>query len=666
MNPGRNDRCPCGSGRRFKLCCGRLDLTHSTRPAEAALSPLVGLMNAGRYQELRHRAQELLQAHPGFGPLWQLLAVAQGHLAQDSMAALRHAAQLMPGDAVAQLNLGNALGRCGRLQEAAEQYRCALRIEPEFAEAHSNLSEVLLELGELDWALVSGERAVAISPLWAEAHEKLAQIRLRLGQYESAVSDSQRALALKPALSDAHNTLGSALLKLGRHQDAIGSFLNAIEQRPDFAAAHLNLASVRRSYGHVEQAEIGYRRALEIDPQLIAAHTELATALRFQRRTQESEASCRRALELDPKCAAALVVLAELRADEGRFTEAEELYRSAIALDSACIEAWAGVPRVRKMNVTDGDWLAAVQCLVNRALPARAESYLRFALGKYFDDTQDFTAAFEQFNQANELAKGCGPRHSRPQLTQSVDRIIATYHGAWLREHGRAGSQSPRPILVVGMLRSGTTLVEQILASHPAIFGAGELSFWSRTGAAPDQATLGRLSREYLALLHGLSPDALRVVDKMPTNFFSLGLIHGALPQARIIHVRRHPIDTCLSIYFQYFEAANTYANDLQDLAHYTREYQRLMRHWADILPAYSLLEVSYEQLVAEPETWIRRLLDFVGVEWDARCLDFHQTPRTVLTASRWQVRQKINSSSVGRWRHYAPHIGPLRALVDD
>ena len=666
MNPGRNDRCPCGSGMRFKLCCGRLDLTHSTQPTQAHLSLLVGLMNAGRYQELLDRAQGLLHVHPGFGPLWQLLAVAQSQLGQDSLAALRHAAQLMPGDVVAQLNLGNALGRCGRLQEAAEQYRCALRIKPQFAEAHSNLSEVLLELGELDCALVSGERAVAINPLWAEAHEKLAQIRLRLGQYESAVSDCQRALALKPALTDAHNTLGSALLNLGRHQDAIGSFLRAIHQRPDFAAAHLNLASVHRSYGNVEQAEIGYRRALEIDPQLITARTELATALRFQRRTQESEACCWRALELDPKCAPALVVLAELRADEGRFVEAEELYRRAIALDSACIEAWVGVPRVRKMNVTDADWLAAVQRLVNRALPARAESYLRFALGKYFDDTQDFTAAFEQFSLANELARGCGPPHSRPQLTHSVDRIIATYQRAWLREHGRAGNQSPRPILVVGMLRSGTTLVEQILASHPAIFGAGELSFWGRTGAAADEATLGRLGGEYLSLLHGLSPDALRVVDKMPTNFFLLGLIHTALPQARIIHVRRHPIDTCLSIYFQYFEAANTYANDLEDLAHYTREYRRLMRHWADVLPAHALLEVSYEQLVAEQESQIRRMLDFVDVEWDSRCLDFHQTPRTVVTASRWQVRQKINSSSVGRWRHYEPHIGPLRALVSD
>jgi hypothetical protein len=236
-----------------------------------------------------------------------------------------------------------------------------------------------------------------------------------------------------------------------------------------------------------------------------------------------------------------------------------------------------------------------------------------------------------------------------------------------------------RPVFIVGMLRSGTSLAEQILASHPAVFGAGELTFWGAASAANiagaaavnasaidiSDAALVRLGEDYLRLLHGLSADALRVVDKLPTNFLFLGLIHAALPHARIIHMRRNPIDTCLSIYFQHFEAANTYVNDLEDLAHYYREYRRLMRHWRTVLPAGVMLEVPYEGLVLDLPVWSRRLLDFIELPWDPRCLDFHQTARTVVTASRWQVRQKISTSSVERWRHYEKYIGPLKSLLE-
>ncbi len=221
------------------------------------------------------------------------------------------------------------------------------------------------------------------------------------------------------------------------------------------------------------------------------------------------------------------------------------------------------------------------------------------------------------------------------------------------------------------MLRSGTTLAEQILASHPAVFGAGELTFWGAQSAAaapqipPSDATLSALSDDYLQLLRDSSPDALRVVNKFPTNFLFLGLIHAAFPQARILHMRRNPIDTCLSIYFQHFEAANSHANDLEDLAHYYREYRRLMAHWRDVLPGGAMLEVPYEGLVGDLEAWSRRMLDFIELPWDSRCLDFHRTPRTVVTASKWQVRQEIATTSVERWRHYEAFVAMLKPLLE-
>ena len=550
----RNEPCPCGSGKRYKACCGRL----------AA------------------------------------------------------AAQLLPADAVAHFNLGNASARLRRLAEARASYGQALAIHPDFAEAHQNLGKVLLESG----------------------------------QFEAAAASCRRALELKPDLPEAHEALGIASMKQ---------------------------ANALRSIGHLDAAVAAYRRVLQLQPNRVAAHTELGSALRLQQRTAECEASCLNALALDPNSVEALAVLAELRADTGRFADAEELYRRAVSIDPESVEAWAGLARLRRMTDADGEWLAAAQRLAGRGLPPQRELRLRYAIGKYFDDVRDFENAFLNYRRANELAKQCGPGHDRRQLTRAIDLIIRSHDRSWISRERNAASASARPVFIVGMLRSGTTLAEQILASHPAVFGAGELTFWGDESAASianaaavdageiavSGATLAGLGDQYLALLQRLSPDAPRVINKFPTNFLFLGLIHAALPRARIIHMRRNPIDTCLSIYFQHFEAANTYANDLEDLAHYHREYQRLMRHWRAVLPADVMLDVPYEGMVMDLPAWSRRMLDFIALPWDERTLDFHRTARTVGTASRWQVRQKLNTSSVERWRNYERFIGPLKSLVE-
>jgi hypothetical protein len=239
-------------------------------------------------------------------------------------------------------------------------------------------------------------------------------------------------------------------------------------------------------------------------------------------------------------------------------------------------------------------------------------------------------------------------------------------------EAARDANDSELPVFIVGMPRSGTTLAEQILASHPAVFGAGEPTFWMEAAAAyarevngggSARALLPTLAAGYLRLLRGLSADALRVVDKLPANFMNLGLMCAALPNARIIHMHRHPIDTCLSVYFQNFPRGHTYANDLEDLAHHYREYRRVMAHWRRVLPAGAILDVPYEGLVEDPEAWSRTMLNFIGLPWNPRCLDFEQTRRIVLTLSKWQVRQKISKASAGRWRRYEKFLGPLRDL---
>jgi len=637
------------------------------------------LLDGARYAELESAARELLEMQPQSAVLWQLLGVARARQDKDSLHALGMAVQCAPEDAAAHLNLGNALARLGRLDEAFGSYRRALEVDPAFAEAHNNLGELLLERGRAGEALLSCQQALRLRPDLAQAHQNLGTVLVRLARFEEAANSCRRAIAINPGFAAAHNSLGGALLGLGRPQEAIASLTRALDIDADFAEAHANLARAQRGLGRLDDAESEFRRALLLRPDLLLARTELATTLRLQRRTDEAERICSQALEIDPDSPAALVVLAELRADAGRFAEAEELFCRAISIDPATPEAWAGLVRVRPMAPADEPWLAAMQRLVDEGMPPQRELSLRYAIGKFCDDVGDFERAFSNYRRANQLASKCGPAHDRGSLSQAIDLIIRSHDGPWVNRLRTAVPHSARPVFIVGMLRSGTTLAEQILASHPQVFGAGELTVWSEVAAAAlskasagniaalrmSDAALGDLGDRYLQVLRELSPDAPRVVDKLPTNFLFLGLIHAALPGARIIHLQRHPIDTCVSIYFQHLEAANTYANDLGDLAHYYQEYRRLMRHWRAVIPAGSILEVPYEGLVADLPTWARRMVEFSGLSWDPHCLEFERTPRSIVTASKWQARQKLFGSSVGRWRHYERFVAPLAPLLE-
>ncbi|HSY27540.1 MAG TPA: sulfotransferase, partial [Burkholderiaceae bacterium] len=348
--------------------------------------------------------------------------------------------------------------------------------------------------------------------------------------------------------------------------------------------------------------------------------------------------------------------------------------RRAIEIEPESPKAWSGIAGVRKMTPADATWLANVRRIAEKNIPPRKEVYLRYALGKYFDDVKDFEQAFFNYRRANELTKSYSGRYEKRRQTLAVDLLTNVDDHAWVRRERIDANTSDRPVFIVGMPRSGTSLTEHILASHPAIFGAGELAFWN-TAAARLESTaregemreraIGNLADEYLSQLQSFSPDALRVVDKMPGNFLYLGLIHAAFPNARIIHMRRNPIDTCLSIYFQHFNTTHAYANDLEDLAHYYTEYFRVMEHWRATLPTHSILHVPYEGLVDDQETWSRKMLEFIDLPWDARCIDFHQSERKVSTVSNWQIRQKMTTSSVERWRNYEKFVKPLLELLE-
>jgi tetratricopeptide (TPR) repeat protein len=645
---------------------------------------------------------DFAEAHNELGRL--LLELGRIDEASESC---RRALALRPDFAAALGNLANAERARGALAAAIEGYRRLTELEPGLAEAHHHLGSALAEAGEGEAAIASLERALELRPHYPGAVAQLARLLDAAGRGSEAVAHYERLLERDRPPGSLHE-YGNLLAGLGRYEAAARAFREALAQAPDDARLHSNVSHVLHCLGDLRSSMAHARRAITLDPRLPEAHLHLGNtlfvmnemhaaaaayraglevapdhpglhvALAMAERAlgllDEAEAGARRALALRPRAADALALLGGLAMDRGRFEEGTQLLRQALAIDPQLPEALTGLSAVRRMTREDSPWREAAERALARSLPVAHAVNLHHALGKYCDDVGDYDAAFQHHHEANTLAHRSRPPYDRAATTERVTRTLVAFDANALETLRRHGLDSERPVFIVGMPRSGTTLAEQILASHPEVHGAGEQLYWSfaadvEAAAPPGEraATIVGLGREYLATLATLSAAASRVIDKLPSNFRNLGLIHAALPRARIIHLERDPLDTCLSIYFQGFTAGHPYATDFEDLAHYYREYRRLMAHWRATLPPETLLEMRYESLVDDPEGWSRRMLAHIGLPWDPRCLEFHRTERPVLTASRWQVRQPLGKGSVGRWRRYERYLGPLReALGDD
>jgi tetratricopeptide (TPR) repeat protein len=508
----------------------------------------------------------------------------------------------------------------------------------------------------------------ASQALHARANEALAR-----RAYADALDCYQELVTLDPRDVVARNGLGITLAELARYKEAEFELRRAIGIRPSNPDVHFNLGNVLLAVGRYHEAEDPLRRALKLKPSYVDARVTLAMVLMLLGRMREARDSYEKALRLAPRNTQAQVGVGQVEALQGRFPEAEAAYRRALEAEPDASDALAALAWTRKMTLADAAWLERAEKIAAKLTPVD-EATLRFAMGKYCDDVGDYAQAFRHYQRANELHRLRAEPYDREMRARFVDDLIRVHTPEALAQARAGAADSARPVFVVGMPRSGTSLVEQILASHPAARGAGELNFWT-IAMRKHESTVRReilpellrqkLAQDYLRTLAGHSPDAARVIDKMPVNSDYLGVIHSILPNARVIYLRRDPIDTCLSCYFQQFPPTLNFSMDLADLAHYYREHQRLVAHWRRVLPAETFLEVPYAELTADQEAWTRRILEFVGLPWDERCLDFHKTDRVVTTASTWQVRQRIYRSSIERWRHYEKFIGPLRTLKD-
>ena len=533
------------------------------------------------------------------------------------------------------------LHQAGRLDEAEAIYHAILEAEPENPDALHLSGVVAHQRGQAADAVERIGRALELRPDDAAMHNNLAEALRVQGRIQEAVEHYQQAIKLDDGFADPHNNLGILLRAAGELDAAAASYEAALARRPEFPEAENNLAVVLRDLGRPEDAIARARHAVELRPGYAEAHDNLANALK----------------------------------DMGRLTEAAGHYRRAIEIRPGYGQPYSNLAHCRKFGPDDDAEIARLDSLVaGGALSSEAEGEVRFALGKMHDDRGEFDAAFAEFESANRLH---APGFDRAAYTGFVDGLIDTFSAGFFAAREGWGAASELPVFIIGLPRSGTSLVEQILASHPEVHGAGELTDIGRLAQSlrvrvqsgnrfPEsvldiqQSQVAPLAQIYLDRLHGLAPDAARVTDKMPSNFLYLGFIALLYTKARVIHCRRDPRDVGLSCYFQNFSHRPAFAYDLGDIGFYTRENERLMAHWQAVA-SMLILDIDYEALIAEQESESRRLVEFCGLAWDDACLAFHESERPVRTASSWQVRQPIYKSSAGRWRNYEPHLAPAR-----
>ena len=486
-----------------------------------------------------------------------------------------------------------------------------------------------------------------------------------------AIRMLRRAIALRPDFGAAHHVLGIAFESLGDAIEAVRALQRAVALTPN-ADALFRLATLLLGLSDRVGAIAAFRRAAAAEPDTSLGQLALANALLADDRHDEAETVLRRSLARDPNHFDTSKTLGDLLFSRGRFDEAEAEYQRVIAGSARSVTAWHGLVTTRKLTRADRPLVTRMrQILREPSIPDHHRMILHFALGKALDDLRDYPGAMRQFDAANRL-RGRNHRLDRAALVALIDRTIDRCTKQFLGTHTILGDPDARPVLIVGLPRSGTTLTEQIISRHQDVAAGGELLFWrEQAGAWEATRATGigltfarRVTARYREILRNISPDARRVTDKAPGNFLWLGLVHVMFPNARIIHCRRNPIDTCLSLYSTFFTAHMDFVADRGDLVFSYAQYQRLMDHWKAVLPGDRFFESQYEDLVAAPEPHSRALLEFCGLDWDAACLTPERNQRIVRTASVWQARQKVYRTSVERWRRYEPYLGELRDLL--
>lgn len=564
--------------------------------------------------------------------------------------------------------------RQSRLLEAGQALAPLLQLAPRDPAVHRARAVLAQSAGRNDEALQAMRTAVGLAPDAVPLLMEFGQFLASTGHADEAVDTFRRVVALQPASPDAWYFLGMALYTARRDVDALPAFQRAHTLAPA-------QPQIARALAETEYALENHAEALALYERLVVPGQPIDAGL-FLRLSQcrrktgalaQALDTVRAGLERFADDALLWLELGWVQEDLGDATQAREAYARAHALQPEWGDPLAASIALLRVQAPEALVDEAEAMLARATAPEHQQAYLHYVLGKRDDARGAYAEAARHWSSANALRRRVDGGFDRAGFSAKIDAIIAALTADLLRARHGDALRDERPVFVLGMPRSGTTLAEQILAAHPRAYGCGELTGivsiaqnasvdtglrWPQDAARFDAAWAHRRAAEYLQSAAGpAGEDAKRLVDKQPYNFLHVGLIAMLFADARIVWCRRDPRDIALSIFSESFSPLATYATDIADIRFFIEEHERLMRHWQSVSPL-PLLEVQYETMVTDTDAQIRRLIDFAGLPWDERCLDFHSSGRSVQTLSRWQVRQPMHTKSVGRWRNYSQWFG--------
>ena len=640
-------------------------------PLDNKINSIIELYSSGHINEALDTVQTLISHYPNEALLHNIGGVCFKATGQLEMAvqSFKSAVAIKSDFADAHYNLGLTFQELNQLEAAIKSYQVTLGLQNSYFKAHNNLGIIYKELGQLDESVNSYEKALKIQPDFAEAYNNLGNTLNELDKFDDSVKAYEEALKIQPDYLEVWNNLGKILNKIGQIDKAVKCYEKAIAINPEYAEAHINLGVTLTELSQLHEAVKCYEKAIAINPDYDEAYLNLGIALEKLGQSEEALNSYEQALVINPDCADAYNNIGYILRGLGQLDEAFSSYVHALAIDSENTKFHRNLALMKNYTKGDTQFIQMQSLLSANNLHQSERVNLCFALAKAYADLGEKDELFKVLNEGNQLRK--------EELNYSIEKDLNNH--SLLRKIFKSSikessykSLTIRPIFIVGMPRSGTSLVEQIISSHHKVHGAGELptlnnliapilnSYLSNNHALSEENFL--LIRQQYSYCHlsNLNTTESFVTDKMPANFENIGFILKAFPEAKIVHLKRDAMAICWSIYQRYFPAEGLgFPYDMEDLGRFYNSYTEMMTFWHELFPN-QIYDISYEDLTTNQEEETKKLLKYCELEWDENCLNFHKNERAVKTASSLQVREKMYQGSSEAWKKYETHIQPL------
>lgn len=589
---------------------------------------------------------------------------------KDSEEMCRKAVAKDPHNPLAHNNLGNALYDQGHFEEAEKEYREATRLKPDYFEAHNNLCIALMALLRMDEAASAAQYAITFKNDFTDAYINLAVVQKELGYLDQAKQAAQQAIKLAPDLALGHATLAEILFREDRYEEAEIVLKKAMKLEPGSARLHLSLADALEHSNRLAEAIDVIDAGIQHNPEVPELYQKKANAYFMFNRLDEAVEAIDICLELNPDYLPAFATKSEILQSLGDMDQARALCEEGLNRETKLPSLYFALSKVKKFESEDDQYLQEMLAIEENAgekLGKPQHAMLCFSIYKAWQDLKQYDKAFEALKKGNDLKRATVPLNEDTQL-QTFNKMKARYTPENMKVFDGKGCESEMPIFILGMPRSGTTLTEQILASHPDVFGAGELpELLEARRKFPEMSPQNAkdMGQAYVDRVQALAPDYKFITDKMPGNFMQIPQIFATMPNAKIIHTMRSPVDTCLSCYKQLFARGQYWSYNLEELGRYYNAYADIMKHYNEIFPG-KILNIHYEDTVSNVEAQVKTILDFVGLEWNDACLEPHKSKRPILTASKGQVRKPIYKTSVNAADIYKEQLKPLTDILAD